>query len=118
MLDRFAATRPVGLHCYEMLAGSEYAKIVEAEAGTYFLTPWIIRNWERTVMRSMGLDRHPDLVPAYFGNYAQLVYLRQYEDPELDRAAAGIADFLGLRLEIRDTGLAELGRRLADALEP
>ena len=117
VIGRFAATRPVGLHCYEMLAGSDFARIMEAETGTYFLTPWLIRNWERTVLRSMGLDKHPDLVPAYFGNYKQLVYLRQYEDAELDRRAAGIAEFLGLRLEIRQTGLAELGRRIADALE-
>jgi hypothetical protein len=117
VINRFAATRSVGLHCYEMLAGEEFARITEAEAGTYFLTPWLVRNWERTALRSMGLDEHPDLIPAYFGNYKQLVFLRQYEDPELDRRAAEIAELLGLRLEIRDTGLAELGRRVAGAVE-
>ncbi len=117
VLDRFGVTRTAGLHCYEMFAGEEFARISGAEAGTYFLTSWLVRNWKRTALRSMGLDEHPDLVPVYFGNYKQLVYLRQYEDPELDRRAAEIAEFLGLEFEIRDTGLAELSRRIADAVD-
>lgn len=117
VLRRFSAVRPQGLHCYEMLAGEDFSQTTQARPGTYFLTPWMVRNFERRILASLGLDSHPELMPAYFGNYTDLVYLRQYQDVELDRRAAEIAKLLGLRLEIKDTGLTELARRLAAVVE-
>jgi hypothetical protein len=116
-LQRFNAVRPVGLHCYEMLAGDDFARITQTRPGTYFLTPWMVSNFERNILPSLGLDTHPELIPTYFGNYTDLVYLRQNGDAKLDRRAAEIARLLRLRLEIKDTGLTELTRRLASAVE-
>jgi hypothetical protein len=117
VLRRYGATRPAGPHCYEMLAGEGFAEITEARPGTFFLTPWLIRNFDRCVVRRLGLDEDPELVSSYFRHFTDVVYLRRSADPELDRKAREIGDFLGLRLELRDTGLGELGRRLAELVE-
>ena len=118
VLARHQAVRPCGLHCYEMLAGETFTRISHERPGSYFLTPWTVRNFRRAVLASLGLDAHPELIPAYFGNYTHVVYLRQHQDSDLDQSAAEIATLLGLQLEIEDTGLGELTRRLAAVVEP
>ncbi len=117
VLRRYGATRPAGPHCYELLAGERFAEITRARPGTFFLTPWLIRNFERTVVRPLGLDEHPELVSSYFRHFTDVVYLRRAPDPALDRRADEIARFLGLRLEVTDSGLGELERRLAELVE-
>ena len=115
VIDRYGAVRPAGLHCFELLAGERFRGLADEEAGTYFLTPWMVRTFERTIMPSLGLTEHPELIPEYFGNYTRVVYLRDAPDAELDRRAERVATLLGLRLEIEDTGLDELERRLIAA---
>ncbi|MFL5757481.1 MAG: hypothetical protein ACJ77N_14475, partial [Chloroflexota bacterium] len=58
------------------------------------------------------LDRHPELLPMYFGNYRRLVYLAQTDDAALTAAAAEAAARLGLDFERRFTGFGELGAAL------
>jgi len=116
VLARHGAVRPVGLHCYELLGGDEFSRISRERPGTYFLTSWMVRTFRRTILPSLGLDVDPDLIPAYFGNYTHVVYLRQYPDADLDRRAAEIADLLGLSLEIVDADGSELAQRLANVL--
>lgn len=117
VLARHGATRPDGPHCYEMLAGAAYHRITAERPGTFFLTPWLIRNFDRYVAGRLGLDEHPDLVRDYFHRFTHAVYLRRSDDPFLEKRAQEIADRLGLQLEIRDTGLDELGMRLAPLVE-
>ena len=117
ILDEIGAARVKGPHCYEMLAGAElFERVSEERPGTFFLTDWLVRNFERAVVRGLGLDRHPDLIPMLFGNYDAVLYLRQMPNPRLAAKAQEIAAYLGLPLEINDVGLGELESRLADLM--
>lgn len=114
VLEEFGAVRLRGPHCYEMYAGAErFAQIAEQRPATFFLTDWLVRNFDRAVVKGLGLDRHPDLKPMLFGNYEALLYLRQVPNPRLAGQARQIASYLGLPLEIEDVGLGELETRLA-----
>jgi Protein of unknown function (DUF1638) len=114
ILEEFGAARLRGPHCYEMFAGEErFQRIMEQRPGTFFLTDWLVRNFDRAVIRGLGLDRHPDLKPMLFGNYEAVLYLRQLPNPRLGDKAAEIAGYLELPLEIQDVGLGELEDRLA-----
>src|SRR5260370_829892 len=77
----------------------------------------LVRNFERAVVRGLGLDRHPELKEMLFGNYEALLYLRQVPDARLADKAAEIATYLGLPLEINDVGLGELEERLAELVD-
>jgi len=117
ILDEVGAARVKGPHCYEMLAGAElFERVSDERPGTFFLTDWLVRNFERAVVRGLGLDRHPDLIPMLFGNYDAVLYLRQLPNPRLAAKAQEIAAYLGLPLEINDVGLGELESRLADLM--
>ena len=117
ILDEVGAARVKGPHCYEMLAGAElFERVSEERPGTFFLTDWLVRNFERAVVRGLGLDRHPELLAMLFGNYDAVLYLRQVPNPRLAAKAEEIATYLGLPLEINDVGLGELESRLADLI--
>jgi hypothetical protein len=115
LLDRLLETefegveRIPGAHCYEFYAGAAaFAALQDEEVGTFYLTDFLARNFERIVWRGLGLADHPELLPLYFGNYRRLVYLAQTEDPELVERARAAADRLGLAFERRQTGLGDL----------
>lgn len=102
-----------GAHCYEFYAGGAvFAALAEAEPGTFYLTDFLLRHYERLVIRGLGLDRHPELFPAYFGNYRRLVYLAQAPQPGAIAAARAIAARMGLDFECLETGYGALGGTL------
>jgi hypothetical protein len=106
--------RLAGAHCYEFYATSpEFAKIVDEEPATFFQTDFPARNFDRLIIKGLGLDRHPELLEQYFGNYRRLVYLAQTEDPALDAVARRAARRLGLTYERRQTGYGQLGTTIA-----
>ena len=118
VLDEVGATRVQGPHCYEMFAGDElFERVMDERPGTFFLTDWLVRNFERAVVRGLGLDRHPDLRPMLFGNYEAVLYLRQAPSDLLATRAAAIAAYLELPLEIRDVRMGALETRLAALVE-
>jgi hypothetical protein len=118
VLDEVGASRVRGPHCYEMLAGSDlFHQVAEDRPGTFFLTDWLVRNFDRAVVRGLGLDRDPDLKQMVFGNYEALLFLRQVPSPRLASKAHEIAAYLELPLEIVDVGLGELENRLAELVE-
>jgi hypothetical protein len=117
MLDEMLAlaqvSRVAGPHCYEMYAGAaEFEAMMAENAGTYFLTDYLLRSFESLVIKGMGLDKHPDLRDLYFCNYTRMVYLAQQNDPALNEKAQWAADYLGLALEIRQANYGELESRL------
>jgi hypothetical protein len=108
--------RLAGMHCYDVFGRDEVQAAMAEQPGTYFLTDFLARSFDRTVWRSLGLDRHPDLRDAYFGNYTRVVWLAQRPTPELRKAAYAAADRLGLPLEERDVGESGLERQLEELL--
>jgi hypothetical protein len=107
-----------GAHCYEFFAtAGVFAQIAESEPGTFYLTDFLLRHFERLVVRALGLDRHPELTEVYFRNYRRLVYLSQAPRPEAIEQARRIAERFGFQFEHRFTGYGELGTRLAVLVE-
>lgn len=98
-----------GPHCYSFFEGNErFARQSESEITTFYLTDFLVRQFEAFVIKPMGLDRHPELRDMYFGNYEKLVYQAQTDDPALTEKARAAADTLGLTFERRYTGYGDL----------
>lgn len=117
VLEDEGVERLPGAHCYEFFAGRQnFAGLAEEEPATFWLTDFLARNFERLVIRGLGIDRHPELRGLYFGNYRRLVFLSQTDDPDLLARARSAADSLGLVFEHRHTGYGELATSLATAL--
>ena len=89
---------------------------LDAEPGTYLLTDFLVRSFERTVVRELGLDRWPELRDDYFAHYTRVVWLAQEPDPELRTLAQQAADRLGLPLTVVTTGTRRLETALEDLL--
>lgn len=121
LLDRVLRSEGVerlpGAHCYEFFAGEpDFARLAEDEPATFWLTDFLARNFERLVIRGLGIDRHPELEAMYFGNYRRLVYLSQTDDLHLLALARRAASRLGLAFEHRHTGHGELATSIARAV--
>ncbi len=119
VLAQEGVERLPGAHCYQFFAGSQaFAALADEEPGTFYLTDFLVRHFERLVVAGLGLDRHPELTQEYFRNYRRLVYLVQARDEQLCAAARAAADRLGLDYEERETGYGELATQLAAWAEP
>jgi Protein of unknown function (DUF1638) len=112
MLDSYLAEHPntvrlPGDHCYGFFSGSDvFAALHEAEPGTFFLTDFLAKHFDALVWQGLGLDRHPQLRDAYFGNYTRVVLVSQTVDPALVEVAREAAERLSLRFEHHHVGLA------------
>jgi hypothetical protein len=116
MLAREGVERVEGAHCYEFYAGGDaFAAMHDAEPGTFYLTDYLVRHFDRLVIKGLGLDRHPELLPDYFGNYRRVVYLAQIDDAGLRARAEAAAARLGLAFETRFTGMDGIARFVARA---
>ena len=116
-LEREGLDRIEGAHCYEFYAGAAaFNSLQEEELGTFYLTDFLARQFESIIVAGLGLDRHPELMPMYFGNYRRLVYLAQTADPELTARARAAADRLGLAFERRATGYGDLATSIQHAI--
>jgi Protein of unknown function (DUF1638) len=101
--------RIAGAHCYEFFAGTPaFNELAEEEAGSFYLTDFLARHFERLIMEGLGINRHPELLPLYFGNYQRIVYLAQTDSPALRAKAKLAAERLGLAYEYRFTGYGDL----------
>ena len=115
--EELGLRRLPGLHCYDLYDGEEtLAARLEAEPGTYLLTDFLVRSFERTVVRELGLDRWPELRDDYFAHYTRVVWLAQEPDPELRTLAQQAADRLGLPMTVVTTGTRRLETALEDLL--
>lgn len=121
-LQALCAARGVGMidgpHCYAFYETRDSFAAHSDEIAAFYLTDFIARQFDAFVWRPLGLDRHPELREAYFGNYEKVVYLAQTEDAALRAAAVDAAERLGLPLEVRSTGLGDLASDLARAVRP
>ena len=102
-----------GPHCYSFLDGNDaFAARADDEMTAFFLTDFLVRQFDAFVIKPMGLDRHPQLRDMYFGNYEKLVYLAQTDDEALTHMAEAAAERLGLAFERRFTGYGDLAAEL------
>jgi hypothetical protein len=120
-LDEFCAANDIprlpGLHCYDVFAGQErIAALFDEEPGTYLLTDYLVRTFDNTVIKSLGLHDHPELWPDYFAHYKRVVWLAQAPTPTLEAEAQRIATLFALPLTTIPTGLGGLESALADLL--
>lgn len=119
LLDRVCSEEGVerlpGAHCYELYTGDDaFASLQEAEPGTFYLTDYLVRHFDRLIMEGLGISQHPELLEAYFGNYTRVVHLAQADDDRLARAAERAAARLGLRCERIVTGIGGLEGRIVE----
>ncbi len=109
IIEEEGIERLPGAHCYQFFAGeASFTQMSEDEPGTFYLTDFLFRHFDRLVMRSLGLDKHPELRDMYFGNYKRLIYLAQTTDEALVLGAKEAAKTLGLAYEHVQTGYGEL----------
>ena len=108
--------RIAGAHCYEFFATTPaFNEMAEAEPASFYLTDFLVRHFDRLVWKGLGIERHPELLPLYFGNYRRLIYIAQTDSPALRAKAKHAAERLGLAYEYRFTGYGDLQSAVAAA---
>ena len=113
--QQFNAQRLPGAHCYEFYATSPvFAALAEAEPGTFYLTDFLVRHFDRLVIEEMKLDEHPELEEMLFGRYRKVVYLAQGDSSELLDQAERAAARLKLPLEVVTTGYGLLAKKVEE----
>ena len=109
VLEETNTTRLPGAHCYQFFAGeNRFNDLHEAELGTFYLTDFLTQHFDTYVWKTLGLDRKPELLEMYFGNYKKLIYLAQTDNEELTLKGQDCADRLGLAYERIFTGYGEM----------
>ncbi|MCC5963656.1 MAG: DUF1638 domain-containing protein [Rhodobacteraceae bacterium] len=112
--DALGVEMVAGPHCYAFFDGVEaFAARAEDEMTAFYLTDFLVRQFDAFVWKPMGFDRHPELIGMMFGNYTDLIFLAQTEDAALDARAQACAQRLGLRYSRRFTGYGDLASALA-----
>lgn len=116
VLDRHGVERVAGPHCFAFYQGRiAFAAVEDGDMTAFYMTDFLCRQFDAFFIKPLGLDRHPELIKDYFGNYEKVVYLAQTDDPELDRVAKSAAKLLGLGYERRFTGYGDLTSALNEA---
>lgn len=114
--EKHGVERMAGPHCFGFYQGMDaYAKVADDDMMSFYMTDFLCRQFDAFFMKPLGLDRHPELIQDYFGNYEKLIYLAQTDDPELDEVAEDAARLLGLAYERRFTGYGDLPAALENA---
>ncbi|MDE0810794.1 MAG: DUF1638 domain-containing protein [Alphaproteobacteria bacterium] len=110
VLEEEGIERIPGPHCYQFYMGSEeFDKTHDADPTNFYLTDYLTRHFDRIIIKGLGIDRFPELLSDYFGNYTKLIYIAQIEDERLQAKARQAAKRLGLDYEYRFCGYGELG---------
>ena len=117
VIERLGLKRLGGNHCYDIFAGKEkIAALMESDAGTYFLTDFLVKSFHRSVMVELGLDKRPELRDDYFKNYSRVIWLAQVPSEELEELATQAAASIGLPLEIQNVGYGQLAQQVKELL--
>lgn len=117
-LEAIGVERIPGAHCYEFYAGSAvFHALADEEPGSFYLTDFLVKHFERLVIKGLAMDRLPQLIPVYFNNYKRVVYLAQTQSEELQEMARKQAKFLGLEYHYRYFGDQPFAQALKILLE-
>ena len=118
MLKDYDIERLDGAHCYEFYSGSSvFEELSEKEIGTFYLTDFLVKNFDRLVVDGLGIQKYPALKEEYFKNYKNVVYLAQKQDNVLELKARECADYLNLEFSALFTGLNNLENQLSKAMK-
>lgn len=113
LMERYEhIVRISGPHCYEFYGGATFDKQNDEHLGTFYLTDFLARHFDGLVWKGLGLDRYPELLPMYFGNYTHLMYLQQLPDQDESARAQAAAAKMGLQYVHVNPGLDELEERV------
>jgi hypothetical protein len=113
MLTEEGVERIAGPHCYAFFSvNAQFDQRTDEDMTAFFLTDYLARHFDKLIWQGLGLDKHPKLLPDYFGNYTKIVYLAQVRDAALEEKAKEAAKQLGLEYEYRFTGYGELETEL------
>lgn len=107
LCDDMGVSMIAGPHCYSFFEGNAGFEARE-ELTCFYLTDFLVRQFDAFFWRPMGLDRHPELLDMYFGNYTTLVYQAQIQDPALEAKAEECARRMGLTYQYRFTSYGDL----------
>lgn len=117
VIARWGVERLPGAHCYEVFATpTQFQALADEEPGTFYLTDFLVRHFERLVMEGLKINAYPQLRDDYFGHYTRVVYLAQTKDDALLDAAGAAARALGLAFDVRYTGLGDLAHQLEEQI--
>jgi len=117
VIARWGVERLPGAHCYEVFATpTQFQALADEEPGTFYLTDFLVRHFERLVMEGLKINTYPQLRDDYFGHYTRVVYLAQTKDDALLDAAGAAARALGLAFDVRYTGLGDLAHQLEEQI--
>ncbi|CAB4657938.1 unannotated protein [freshwater metagenome] len=117
VIEHHNVKRLRGNHCYDIFAGAtEIERIMAEDAGTYFLTDFLVKSFHRSVIVELGLDKYPHLRDDYFKNYTRVIWLAQIRTPELEKAAIDAAAEIGLPLQIQSAGYAGLTHQVMELI--
>jgi hypothetical protein len=116
VIEEFGVERIAGPHCYQFFMGTDdFIRMTDDDPARFFLTDYLVRHFDRLIVKGLGLDRFPELRDMYFGNYTALVYIAQTEDERLKAKAQQAAERLGLAFEYRYCGYGELQTFIEEA---
>ena len=119
VLEEEGVERIGGPHCYSFFTGNDlFAERHDDDMTAFFLTDYLVRQFDKLIWEGLGMDRHPELRDMYFGNYTKVIYLAQIEDKGLEEKARAAADRLGLAYEYRLTRFGDLERFMHDHTVP
>lgn len=117
VLAEAGAERLPGAHCYQFFAGNDtFLQMHEAEIGTFYLTDFLVKHFDTYVIKALGLDRKPELMSMYFGNYTRLMYLAQTRSKALLELAKTHSETLGLEFAHHYTAYGEMGTTLSRSM--
>ena len=117
VITKHGVKRLGGNHCYDIFAGAKkIEEIMESDAGTYFLTDFLVKSFHRSVMVELGLDKRPELRDDYFKNYSRVIWLAQVPSTDLEELATQAAASIGLPLEIQNVGYGQLAQQVKELL--
>jgi hypothetical protein len=115
VIEHWGVERLPGAHCYEVFATpTQFQALADEEPGTFYLTDFLVRHFERLVMEGLKINAYPQLRDDYFGHYTRVVYLAQTEDDALLHAAGAVARALGLAFNVHYTGLGDFAHHLEE----
>ncbi|MEM7206399.1 MAG: DUF1638 domain-containing protein [Pseudomonadota bacterium] len=114
VLEEENVERIPGPHCFSFLAGNDHFESMSEGDGlsAFYFTDFVVKHFDKFIWEGLWLDRHPELLEMYFGNYTKAIYTAQVKDEKLEEKARRCAQKMGLEYEYRFTGYGDLAIHL------